>query len=97
MSRPPETACREGMLHELLWNCIGGLVSVLQYIGTVALLYRLINVLYAFIIHRKQIARAIYRYILCNQYYCTVIYRLMMYIALFCHGTSLKNPSGVFQ
>ena len=30
----------------------------------------------------------------CNQYYSTVVHLLIIYIAIFCHGTSLKKPSG---
>ena len=28
-------------------------------------------------------------FLLCNQYYCTVVYTLIIYIAIFCHGKSL--------
>ena len=28
---------------------------------------------------------------ICNQYYCTVVYILIIYMYVFCHGTSLKK------
>ena len=31
---------------------------------------------------------------LCNHYYCTVVYILIIYITIFCRGTSLKKKSG---
>ena len=36
-------------------------------------------------------------FLLCDQYYCTVVYLLIIYIAIFCHGTSLKKQQHLHQ
>ena len=44
------------------------------------------------LVHRIQLSSFMHILPLRNQYYCAVVYRLIIYIAIFCHGTSLKKP-----
>ena len=44
-----------------------------------------------FTAHSTQLMFCFYNWSSCNQYYSTIVYLLIIYIAIFCHGTSLKK------